>query len=402
MKKPILNLVAGIILGVILIIGIAAMINMKKEQEDILVQNTNSSATEEIGEYLSEFITEEFIETETEEVTETEIVSESETVEETTASESEKESEQEVKPQQAVSRPSNVPYYIRVNRLANCVTVYAKDAEGYYTVPVKSMICSVGLTDDTPLGVYSIYARYKWRPLYGNTYGQYAIRFYGSYLFHSVPYTSQSKDSLKEGQFNMLGEPASQGCVRLMVVDAKWLYDNCVNGTKVEVYESPDPGPLGKPTAYKISENSPYKGWDPTDPDPANPWKIGTVSITGVRDIVVNQGETADFQSGVSATDVDGLPLEVKTEGTVDWNTPGEYVITYSATSVLGMVQTANAKITVHAVEPPESEVPVEPETPIDSESPAEAETPEEPKESEISEESEETEISETEDSLIN
>ena len=24
--------------------------------------------------------------------------------------------------------------------------------------------------------------------------------------------------------------------------------------------------------AYKISENSPYKGWDPTDPDERNPW----------------------------------------------------------------------------------------------------------------------------------
>ncbi|MFR5209625.1 MAG: L,D-transpeptidase family protein [Clostridia bacterium] len=28
-------------------------------------------------------------------------------------------------------------------------------------------------------------------------------------------------------RFNKLGEQASQGCVRLAVSDAKWVYDNC-------------------------------------------------------------------------------------------------------------------------------------------------------------------------------
>lgn len=42
----------------------------------------------------------------------------------------------------------------------------------------------------------------------------------------------------------------------------------------VEFYSSSDPGPLGKPTARKIS-NAPgnLKNWDPTDPDTNNPWK---------------------------------------------------------------------------------------------------------------------------------
>ena len=361
MKKPIYYILAGIIVCILLIAGIVFALSMKPVNENTPTQKPDATETESVFEEINK---EEMISTETEIE---EIVTETETEESTE------------EPPEIVQKPVDAPYYIRINRLANCVTVYAKDVNGNYTVPVRAMICSVGLTDETPLGVHTIYARYQWRPLFGGTYGQYAIRFKGTYLFHSVPYTQQSKDSLKEGQFNMLGEPASQGCVRLMAIDAKWIYDNCINGTKVEVYDSPDPGPLGKPVAYKISENSPYKGWDPTDPDPANPWKQGTVSITGVRDITVNQGETADLKKGVSAKDVDGLPLEVTVDGKVDWNTPGKYVVTYNATGVLGMVATTNATVTVNAVQPPEPEEPVEPEQPEVPETPEEPETPVEP-----------------------
>ena len=42
----------------------------------------------------------------------------------------------------------------------------------------------------------------------------------------------------------------------------------------VEFYSSSDPGPLGKPSAKKISNaEGELKNWDPTDPNPNNPWK---------------------------------------------------------------------------------------------------------------------------------
>ena len=172
------------------------------------------------------------------------------------------------------ARIAALPYLIRVNRLANCVTVYTKDATGAYTVPVKAMVCSVGLNGDTPLENGQITDKYDWRLLFGNVWGQYAVRFNGHIMFHSVPYMTPNKGDLKEGQYNLLGQPASQGCIRLSVADAKWIHDNCDKGTKVEVYDSIDPGPFGKPAAIQIDPNSPYKGWDPTDPDPANPWHM--------------------------------------------------------------------------------------------------------------------------------
>lgn len=375
-------MLAGLGIAILILVGVLFLLIMKPEKDDDVSSNNNTFVTESVGdETESEFWEEETEDSETE-------MSESE----------ETETEEEPKKEPASQKkPVDYPYYIKVNRQANCVTIYKKDAAGNYTVPVKAMTCSVGLTGETPLGVNKITARYKWRPLFGGTYGQYAVRFNGHILFHSVPYTKESKDALKEGQFNMLGQPASQGCVRLAAIDAKWIYDNCKNGTKVEVYDSPDPGPLGKPAAYQISENSPFRGWDPTDPDAKNPWKTGKVSITGVKNISLNQGETVNLLKGVKATDVDGLPLQVTVSDTLDMNTPGTYSITYSATGVLGMTATATATVTVNVVEQPEPDVP-ETEEPEDTENPEDTEIPddtEKPEDTEIPEDTESSENTE-------
>lgn len=164
------------------------------------------------------------------------------------------------------------PYYIRINRKQNCITVYTLDDEGEYTIPYKAMICSTGLYNATPRGTYQISTKYLWRELYGGVYGQYATRIHGGVLFHSVPYYSRSKNALCTDKYNKLGQQASMGCVRLTVEDAKWIAENCPQGTMVEIYDDDDPGPLGKPEAVKIDTDSPNKGWDPTDPDENNPW----------------------------------------------------------------------------------------------------------------------------------
>lgn len=162
-------------------------------------------------------------------------------------------------------------YYIKVNYQMNTVTVYIKDQNGEYTVPYKVFVCSCG--EDTPTsGVYYTSDKYEWRALVGNVYGQYATRIVGSILFHSVPYEKMDKSSLEYWEYDKLGETASAGCVRLKVSDAKWIYDNCSKGTKVEFYASSDPGPLGKPEVQKISDKEQARNWDPTDVSPNNPW----------------------------------------------------------------------------------------------------------------------------------
>ena len=162
-------------------------------------------------------------------------------------------------------------YYIKVNYGENAVTIYKKDENGYYSIPVKAMVCSCG-TATPKSGVYKTSKGYEWGTLEGGTFGRYSTRIIGGILFHSVPYTSESEDSLEYWEYDKLGTTASLGCVRLSVADTKWIFDNCEVGTQVEFYTSSDPGPLGKPTAQKISDNVECRNWDPTDTSSNSPW----------------------------------------------------------------------------------------------------------------------------------
>lgn len=161
------------------------------------------------------------------------------------------------------------PYYIKVNRRNNVVMVYGIE-NGEYKNLVK--VFTVSASTKTPLGTYRTQNKYVWRQLVGNVWGQYSTRITGQILFHSVPYLKQTKDSLEYWEYNQLGIHRSLGCIRLTVEDAKWIYDNCPLGTKVEIYDGSLNG-ITKPTPPKIDTNSANRGWDPTDPDPNNPWK---------------------------------------------------------------------------------------------------------------------------------
>lgn len=167
---------------------------------------------------------------------------------------------------------SDAPYLLKVNRKQNIVIAYAKDDNGDYTKPYKAMVCSVGLDGATPTGTYTTSDKYTWRLLSGNVYGQYATRITGHILFHSVPYFTRSKSDLEYEEYNKLGQPASLGCIRLSVADAKWIYDNCPKGTTVTIYDSDQKEPLAKPTPIHIDTNDSRRVWDPTDPDSNNPW----------------------------------------------------------------------------------------------------------------------------------
>ncbi len=214
--------------------------------------------------------------TETEAIEPTEVVETSETVDATEMRETEAaETPEATETSEAIETPdvtAAFPYYIKINRMQNCITVYTPDENGEYTIPYKAMVCSTGLYNATPSGTYQISTKYRWRELYGGVYGQYATRIHGAILFHSVPYYTKSNDNLCTDKYNKLGQQASMGCVRLTTEDAKWIADNCPSGTSVEIYDDEDPGPLGKPEAVKIDADDVKRGWDPTDPDENNPW----------------------------------------------------------------------------------------------------------------------------------
>lgn len=154
-------------------------------------------------------------------------------------------------------------YYISLNRAKCQVTIFAKDGANGYIIPAKTLTCSVGMPNTpTPTGTFSLGQKYRWKMLMGPSYGQYSIRFTDGIYFHSVAGSNMTSYNLDPHQYNLLGSPASHGCVRLNVRDAKWLYDNVPSGTTVRVSDS-EPTPFDKPATIKIPAN---QNWDPTDP----------------------------------------------------------------------------------------------------------------------------------------
>lgn len=246
------------------------------------------------------------------------------------------------------------PYYIKINRRQNCVTVYKLDEKGKYTIPVKAMACSVGVNNATPTGTFHISNQYRWHTLMGNVYGQYCSRIVDGVLFHSVYYSDTDPSTLAYNSYNRLGTAASHGCVRLNVADAKWIYDNCSSGTTVKIYDGNDPGPLGKPTPVRIDTSSKYRGWDPTDPSKDNPWRKMAPTIKGVKNLTVERlAKKPNLKTGITATDYKGKSLKIKLTGKLNMKKAGKYTITYQTTDSLSRTTTVKRVIIVKDTKKP-------------------------------------------------
>lgn len=239
-------------------------------------------------------------------------------------------------------------YAIKVNRTANCVTVYTYDEKGKYTVPVRAMVCSTGLNNATITGNYTIGIKTEWLFLVGDVFGRYISGISGDYLFHSVPYYTLNEQDLEVEEFNKLGEQASQGCVRLAVSDAKWIYDNCPTGTAVNIYDDVETaGPLGKPEAIKITDFT--NKWDPTDSNKKCPYAKATPIISGANDCTIKTGGNFYALAGVTAVDTCGndISSEIKVVGNVVTTRKGKYKVTYSVTDVLKRTSSVTITVTV-------------------------------------------------------
>ena len=99
-------------------------------------------------------------------------------------------------------------------------------AYDYSGKPLQVFACSTGKYGNTVVGTFKTTNYYDWHLMNGNCYSRYAVRFNQHELMHSVPYYRHSPDSLEYRQYNKLGTPASMGCCRLALADAKWIYEN--------------------------------------------------------------------------------------------------------------------------------------------------------------------------------
>lgn len=240
-------------------------------------------------------------------------------------------------------------YYIYINKGTNVVTVYDSGTKE----PVVAFACSVGYGNNTPNGDFKLGEKYVWHTLMGPSYGQYCTRITTGVLFHPVwYYVNGDKATQSTAQYNKLGSAASHGCVRLTAAAAIWIYDNCASGTPVHIFWGDSSNdPLGKPQTIQVSTATRY-GWDPTDPDPANPFETGrTKPKITVSGTIVEYG-TKFKNNNMTAVDSGGFDCTswVKAEGKVNTSKLGEYSVKYSVLDSFG--RTAEKTVKYQVVEP--------------------------------------------------
>lgn len=158
-------------------------------------------------------------------------------------------------------------YYLECDRINGVMTVYTDSSKQY---PIKSIRVSVG-NPETPtlLGTFTLTRSARWQPLMGPSWGQYGTHVVNGIFVHSVASSQMNGNNLPAGEYLKLGNPASHGCIRACVADAKWVYENC-NGSTLRVFDGNFSstecfkGPLGRRPLTPLRGSQTF---DPTDPN---------------------------------------------------------------------------------------------------------------------------------------
>ena len=157
-------------------------------------------------------------------------------------------------------------YYLTCDRVNGVLTVYT---DSTMRIPIKTIRVSVGKAGtETPTGTWTMHRAGRWQELMGPSWGQYGTHVVNGIFVHSVACGQANSYNLPVGEYLRLGNPASHGCIRACVADAKWVWDNC-NGSKIHIFDGTYTsnealkGPLGRKALTPLRGS---KNFDPTDP----------------------------------------------------------------------------------------------------------------------------------------
>lgn len=124
---------------------------------------------------------------------------------------------------------SKTSYLLNVNLNTQKTYIYKGKNDDWKLV--RTCPCSTGIAgEDTPSG--SFYTQEKGDWFFSEKFqqgGKYWTQITGDILFHSVPFSRDKKTVLDY----TLNKPASHGCIRLSLDDAKWIYTNIPKGSKI-------------------------------------------------------------------------------------------------------------------------------------------------------------------------
>lgn len=244
-------------------------------------------------------------------------------------------------------------YGMVIDLYSNSATAFTYDSEGKYNKPVRAMLCSTGKDGATPVMETTTGEKSEW--VEGdNKYYRYATAIGDNIMLCSTAYSAESPDALLYEEFNRLGSHTKDSNVYFALSDAKWIYENLTEGSKIRIID-PEPeyssrySPLGVPEKLTITDASVSKNWDPTGDDENNPYAKMLPEFSGVDDVYIEAQTGFDPLAGVSAIDICGndITSRVMVDGDFDRNRLGSYIVSYYATDSLGRIKRHDRQITV-------------------------------------------------------
>lgn len=150
-------------------------------------------------------------------------------------------------------------YLLYLEKGSYTLTVYERDDEGEYTVAVKSFRVSHG-GNRTPAGTFVLYTKQRWHPFAGgdNGYAQYAVMYnpvsdptgWSGLFIHGPMYREEDPNTLWPRYYDgtkAIGGDNTQGCIRMVVEAAKFIYDNCPKGTVLKIVNGSPKGTTSDP-----------------------------------------------------------------------------------------------------------------------------------------------------------
>lgn len=124
---------------------------------------------------------------------------------------------------------SSTSYFIYVDKKNFKTNIFKGDKSNW--VLIKSYDCSIGKpSTPTPSGDFKVGVKGLYFGVNRGYKCWYYTQFYKDYLFHSIVYNLDG--TIKDGR---LRKEISNGCIRLIKENAKWIWDNIPKNTSVTI-----------------------------------------------------------------------------------------------------------------------------------------------------------------------
>ena len=141
------------------------------------------------------------------------------------------------------------PYYLYVEKGSYTLTIYKADDRGEYTEVVGTYRIAHG-GNKTPAGIFTLGERDRWHDFPDGGTVQYATRYHERLYVHSPLYARDNAAQLWPRYYDGdhgIGGSNTGGCLRMVTEAARFIYENCAEGTTLEIVNGSPRGTTSDP-----------------------------------------------------------------------------------------------------------------------------------------------------------